>query len=212
MILRNGGSKMNPAGLRHTKLIVEAVQKMGEIIEALMELTRVTHSEIHRVPVDLSALAREVFAEIHHAEPNRVVEFDVAPGLVASGDQRLLRVVLVNLLGNAFKFSSKKDGAKIQFSETKLSAGPAFLVRDNGAGFDMAYVDKLFGAFQRLHNQNEFKGTGIGLATVQRIIHRHNGKAWAESAPGKGATFFFTIGGSPPKTNEQQNNPQKGVA
>ncbi len=212
MILRNGGSQMNPASLWHTKLIVEAVQKMGGIIDALLELTRVTHSEIHRVPIDLSALAREVFAEVQHAEPHRVVSFDVAAGLVASGDQRLLRVVLINLLGNAFKFTSKKDGAQIQFTKTSTKIGPAFMVRDNGAGFDMAYADKLFGAFQRLHNQNEFKGTGIGLATVQRIIHRHNGKTWAESAPGKGATFFFTVGGASPKKHEQPNNPQKGAA
>jgi light-regulated signal transduction histidine kinase (bacteriophytochrome) len=190
---------------------VEAVQKMGGIIDALLELTRVTHSEIHRVPVDLSALAREVFVEVQHAEPHRIVNFDVAPDLVASGDQRLLRVVLMNLLGNAFKFTSKKDGAQIQFSKTSSSADATFLVRDNGAGFDMAYADKLFGAFQRLHNQNEFKGTGIGLATVQRIIHRHNGKTWAESAPDKGATFYFTLGGIPPKANEPQNNPQKGI-
>ncbi len=115
MILSNGVGNMSQSSLRHTQLIVEAVQKMGGIIDALLELTRVTHSEIHRVPVDLTSLAREVFAEVQHAEPHRVVDFNIAPGLVASGDQRLLRVVLMNLLGNAFKFTSKKDGAQIQF-------------------------------------------------------------------------------------------------
>jgi light-regulated signal transduction histidine kinase (bacteriophytochrome) len=213
MILGNGGaSKLSPANLRHTQLIVEAVQKMGGIIEALLELTRVTHSEIHSAPVDLTSLAREVFAEVQQAEPHRMIDFDIAPGLVANGDQRLLRVVLMNLLGNAFKFTAKKDGGKIQFSKTCPRADAAFFIRDNGAGFDMAYADKLFGAFQRLHHQNEFNGTGIGLATVQRIIHRHNGKTWAESAPNQGATFFFTLGGTLPKSNEPQITPRKGAS
>ena len=194
LVLQNGAAQMNETNRRRLHLIREAVERMGGIIEALLELTRVTHSEIHRVPVNLSALAREVFVELDESASGRGAQIEIVPGLIANGDARLLRVVLMNLLGNALKFTSKRPDARIQFGRTEGEADSPYFVRDNGVGFDMAYADKLFGAFQRLHSQIDFRGTGIGLATVQRIIHRHNGKAWAEGVQDHGATFYFTLG------------------
>ena len=124
----------------------------------------------------------------------RQVDFNIQAGLTAEGDSRLLEVVLTNLLGNAFKFTGKRADARIEFGQTELQGQRVFFVRDNGAGFDMAYSQKLFGAFQRMHKASEFPGTGIGLATVQRIIHRHGGRVWAEAEVGRGATFYFTLG------------------
>jgi light-regulated signal transduction histidine kinase (bacteriophytochrome) len=144
--------------------------------------------------VDLSALAESIAAGLHEAEPQRRVEFAIASGVVAQGDADLLRVVLENLLGNAWKFTSKQAEGRVEFGVGEVDGTAAYYVRDDGAGFDMAYVDKLFGAFQRLHRVSEFEGTGIGLATVQRIIHRHGGRVWAEGAVGEGATFYFTLG------------------
>jgi signal transduction histidine kinase len=170
-----------------------SAQKMRELIDVLLELTRVTHGELHRSPVDLSALAGEVMAELQAGAPDRVVEVSLAPGLTSHGDRRLLRIVLMNLLGNAWKFTSKRAAARVQFGRMEQEAQAPYFVRDNGAGFDMAYANKLFGVFERLHRRDEFEGTGIGLATVQRIIRRHNGKTWAEGAVDQGATFYFTL-------------------
>jgi signal transduction histidine kinase len=195
LILKNGAAQLDEINCRHLHALRKAVQKMGGIIDSLLELTRVTHNEIHWVAVDLSAMVHEIFAELQEISPGRVVQLEVAPGLTANGDPRLLRVALTNLLGNALKFTSKRSDARIQFDKVEDGGECAYFVRDNGAGFDMAYAEKLFGAFQRLHSQADFQGTGIGLATVQRIIHRHNGKAWAEGAQGRGATFYFTLGG-----------------
>jgi signal transduction histidine kinase len=195
LVLKNGAAQLDETNRQRLDAIRQAVPKMAGIIEALLELTRVTHSEIHRVPVDLGALAREVFAELQAGAHGRAVQMDASPGLTANGDPRLLRVVLTNLVGNAFKFTAKQAYARIQFGRIGSDVGCAYFVRDNGAGFDMAYAEKLFGAFQRLHSQTDFQGTGIGLATVQRIIHRHNGRAWAEGVTGRGATFYFTLGG-----------------
>jgi light-regulated signal transduction histidine kinase (bacteriophytochrome) len=166
---------------------------MGQLIDDLLNLSRVTHVELHREAVDLSALGRTIAAELQQTQPGRQVTFVIAEGLVAQGDARLLRVVLENLLNNAWKFTGKLTHAKITFGSTPQDGRPVYCVRDNGAGFDMAYADKLFGAFQRLHATSEFEGTGISLATVQRIIHRHGGRVWAESAVGQGATFSFTL-------------------
>jgi len=139
-------------------------------------------------------MGRAVLSELQKTEPERQVKFIIAEGLTANGDTRLLRVVLENLIGNAWKFTSKKENACIELGSLQQGDGKlAYFVKDNGVGFDMAYLDKLFGAFQRLHGTNEFPGTGIGLATVQRIIHRHGGEVWAEGEVGKGATFFFTL-------------------
>jgi len=176
---------------------------MGKLIDDQLGLARVSRAELKRESVNLSELARSVAAELHRHEPDRPVELVIADGLVAEGDQNLLRMALENLLGNAWKFTGKTPGARIEFgqrSDGVMEEGsaekpdtPVFFVRDNGAGFDMAYVQKLFGAFQRLHKVTEFEGTGIGLANVQRIIHRHGGRIWAEGEVDKGATFCFTL-------------------
>jgi len=171
-----------------------ATQRMGHLIDDMLALARVTRAEMRRETVDLSALAGDVLAELRKSEPDRRVECHIEPGLVAEGDTRLLRVALVNLLGNAWKFTGKQARARIEFgAHPQKTGGPAYFVRDNGAGFDMTYAGKLFGAFQRLHTSQEFPGTGVGLATVQRVVHRHGGQVWAESAVGKGATFYFTL-------------------
>jgi light-regulated signal transduction histidine kinase (bacteriophytochrome) len=148
---------------------------------------------MRREQIDLSALARSLPAELQRAEPDREVEFVIADGLIANGDARLMRIALENLFRNAWKFTGKHEKAKIEFSITQNNGKSAYYVRDDGAGFDMAYVNKLFGAFQRLHPVSEFNGTGIGLATVQRIINRHGGRIWAEGEIEKGATFYFTL-------------------
>jgi signal transduction histidine kinase len=166
---------------------------MAHLIEDLLTLSRVSRSEIHRVPVDLSALARTVATELQHTQPGRQVAVEIEPGLTVQGDPGLLRVALENLLGNSWKFTHKHAGARIEFRSARRDGDTMFFVRDDGAGFDMAYVDKLFHPFQRLHATEEFEGTGIGLATVQRIIHRHGGRVWGEGAVERGATFYFTL-------------------
>jgi light-regulated signal transduction histidine kinase (bacteriophytochrome) len=146
-----------------------------------------------REDVDLSALAQAICDELHRSQPDRQAEFIITPGLAAKGDTRLLRAALENLLSNAWKFSSRRELTLIEFGKLESDGQNAFFVGDNGVGFDMAYSDKLFGAFQRLHSASDFDGTGIGLATVQRIIHRHGGEIWAESAEDQGTTFYFTL-------------------
>ena len=186
--------QLTESSLKNLQRVRMAARTMGELIDALLELSQVTRAEMNRRPVDLSAIAVEVCADLQQIEPNRVVELEIAPGLNANGDPRLLRVVMVNLLGNAWKYTRKRPDARIEFGKLAGEAAGTFYVRDNGAGFDMAHVGKLFGAFQRLHRAAEFEGTGIGLATVQRIIHRHNGKIRGESINHQGATFYFTLG------------------
>jgi light-regulated signal transduction histidine kinase (bacteriophytochrome) len=148
---------------------------------------------MRRERVDLSALVKAVAEELRRTQPERQVEVVVEEGLVAKGDETLLRVTLENLLGNAWKFTRDQPHPRIEFGSTEYGDTRAYFVRDNGVGFDMAYADKLFGAFQRLHTTSEFEGTGIGLATVQRIIYRHGGQVWAKGKVGEGATFFFTL-------------------
>lgn len=170
-----------------------ASQRMAQLIDDMLVLSRVTRRGMKRCAVDLSALANMIAAELMKTQPQRQVEFKIAPGLVVDGDVELLRAMLENLLGNAWKFTSKHETAKIEFGVTEIDGIPSYFVRDNGVGFDMAYVSKLFQAFQRLHLQTEFPGTGIGLATVKRIINRHGGSIWAESEAGKGAIFYFNL-------------------
>lgn len=167
--------------------------EMAQLIDDLLELSRVTRREIQREVVNLSELAQTVLAELDTREPGRSVQAKVEAGLFAQGDKRLLGVVLRNLLGNAWKFTSKRDPAKIIFGQAEQNGEKVYFVRDNGAGFDMDYADKLFGAFQRLHSATEFEGSGVGLATVQRVIRRHGGQVWAEGLVNQGATFYFTL-------------------
>jgi PAS domain S-box-containing protein len=170
-----------------------ATKRMAQLIDDLLNLARVTRTEMRYEVVDLSAMASSVLADLQSGDPARHVECVVGDHVVGHGDSRLLRVVLENLLGNAWKFTMNKPQARIELGMSRQNGAPVYFVRDDGPGFDMAYVDKLFGTFQRLHAATEFPGTGIGLASVRRIIQRHGGKTWAEGAVGKGATFSFTL-------------------
>ena len=176
------------------------VAQMGQLIEDLLSLAQVSRTELRHEPFDVTALALRSLEALQTRDTERQVRAVVEPGLTAEGDVRLLKVVLDNLLGNAWKFSLHRKPAEITVGQTRDSAGQTvFYVRDNGAGFDMAHADKLYRPFQRLHTPAEFAGTGIGLATVQRIVGRHGGRLWADAAPGVGATFFFTLPkGRPP--------------
>ncbi|HYG67035.1 MAG TPA: ATP-binding protein, partial [Anaeromyxobacteraceae bacterium] len=177
----------------HLARVRAATVRMGRLIDDLLALSRVTRVEMAPEPIELGALAAGVFAELRAEAPQRAVELEVEPGLQAIGDRNLLRVLLQNLLGNAWKFTSRHPTARIRVGRATTPRGPAFFVADDGAGFDMAYVDKLMRPFQRLHDADEFPGTGIGLATVHRIVRRHGGTAWVEGAVEKGATVFFTL-------------------
>ena len=193
-VLMDQAEKLDPQGKQDLERVRKAAQHMARLIDDLLKLSRVSRAQLGRVPLDLGRLARSTFDELRRAEPARRVDATIAPDLRAEGDPDLLQVVLDNLLGNAWKFSSRREHAHIELGIAEARGERAFFVRDDGAGFDMTYVGKLFGAFQRLHPMNEFEGTGIGLATVQRIVHRHGGKVWAESTVGQGATFYFTLG------------------
>jgi len=187
------GDIVGDGGQDHLLRVRGATQRMGALIDDLLNLSRVTRFEIRRERVDLSALARSVAADLQKTYPERSVEFLVEAGLEAEADSHLLRIVLDNLLSNAWKFTSKHPAARIEFGKLRNEKEPIFFVKDDGAGFDPAYAQRLFGVFQRLHGVSEFPGTGVGLATVQRIIHRLGGRLWAEGAVEKGATFYFTV-------------------
>jgi signal transduction histidine kinase len=193
-LMEDCADRLDEAGKDSLNRVIASTVRMGQLIDGLLNLSRVTRAEIRGRRVDLSGLAREIVDELRQGEGGRRVQCDVAGGAVVEGDPALLRAVLQNLIGNAWKFTRKRDEARIEFGVAKESGETAFFVRDNGAGFDMIYSDKLFGAFQRLHGQNEFPGIGIGLATVQRIVNRHGGRAWATGAPDQGATIYFTLG------------------
>jgi PAS domain S-box-containing protein len=193
ILLEDYADELDDEGKDYLSRVRAASQHMGQLIDALLKLSRTTRSEISRENVDLSALAKNIAQELRDSQPERQVEFDIADGLSVDGDAWLLRIALENLLANAWKFTGKQSRALIEFGASEYEGTCPYFVRDNGAGFDMTYADKLFGAFQRLHRTNEFPGTGIGLATVQRIIHRHGGRVWAEGYPGQGATFYFTL-------------------
>jgi light-regulated signal transduction histidine kinase (bacteriophytochrome) len=192
-LVEDNADRLDAEGLRHLERIRAGVQRMGKLIDDLLQLAGVTRAEMRHEAVDLSALAREVSGELQAAEPDRDVVIVIEAGLLVDGDQRLLRIALVNLLSNARKFTRRKAAARIELGSTVQGATTAYFVRDNGVGFDMAYAVKLFGAFQRLHAATEFEGTGIGLATVRRIVARHGGRTWAEGIVGAGATFYFTL-------------------
>jgi PAS domain S-box-containing protein len=181
-------------GVEYLTRVRNATQRMGELIDDMLSLYSVTRSEFHRQNVDLTMLVYESAEAIRMRNPEREVELLVEPDLKAEGDERLLKIVLDNLLNNAWKFTSKVEHSRIEVGKLDQAGAPTFYVKDNGAGFNMAYVNKLFGAFKRLHHEDEFEGTGVGLAIVKRIIDRHNGRVWAESEPGRGATFYFTLG------------------
>lgn len=193
-LMEDYGDRLDNQGLQYLRRVRVQAQYMAEVIDNLIKLARVTRSEMHRATVSLSELAAECLAELQRMEPERSVACIVRPGLKATGDAVLLSIALQNLLGNAWKFTGKAARARVEFGQETTSEGDAFYVRDNGAGFDMAYAKRLFTAFHRLHGAADFPGSGIGLATVQRIIQRHGGRIWAQAREGHGATFYFTLG------------------
>ena len=179
------------------------VQRMGTLIDALLQLSRVTRSEVSRERVNLSQLSAQIFEELRMNDREQQVTFSAEPDVFADADPRLMRVAFENLLGNALKFTSKTPEARVEFGGTAKDGETVYFIRDNGAGFDMQYVDRLFTAFQRLHGDRDFKGSGIGLATVSRIVRRHHGRIWAEGEPNQGAAFFFTLNASAGETHPE---------
>jgi PAS domain S-box-containing protein len=193
LLLEDYGDEIDADGKRCLDRVRESAQHMAQLIESLLTLTHVTQSELRRERVDLSQLARASVERLQRAEPERQVELSIADGLTERGDGRLLGVVLDSLLGNAWKFTRKQPHARIEFGCTQKDGRNVYFVRDNGAGFDMAFAPKLFGVFQRLHSGTEFEGSGIGLATVERVVRRHGGRIWAEGKVAEGASFYFTL-------------------
>jgi PAS domain S-box-containing protein len=192
-LLEDCADRLGPDGADHLRRIRGAAQNMGGLIDDLLKLARVTRADLRREHVNLSAVAQDAVDELVKTNPSRVVDCAVQPGLSTFGDPRLLKIAVTNLLDNAWKFTDKRARARIEFGAAASNGCAVYFVRDNGAGFDMKYGNKLFGTFQRLHHAGDFPGTGIGLATVQRIVARHGGRIWAEGAPGSGATFSFTL-------------------
>ncbi len=188
------GPQLDDTGRECIHWIRHSATQMTNLIEGMLQMARLTRVEVHRTEVDITRMARDVAGGLQRAHPDRDVEFAIRDGIIANGDERLLRAVLENLIGNAFKFTSKRPGARIEIGARDDDGTMAFYVRDNGAGFAPEHAAKMFRPFQRLHSEKEFSGTGIGLATVHRIVQRHGGRVWAEGEPEKGATVYFTTG------------------
>jgi signal transduction histidine kinase len=193
-LLDEYSEKLDQQACHYLHRIRGGIQRMSALTNDLLNLSRISRAHLRKEPVSLTEIARDVVAELRDKEPIRRVAIDISEGLNAGGDAHLVTIVLVNLLGNAWKYTAKQPEARIAFGQENRGDETVFYVRDNGAGFDMAYADKLFAPFQRLHQDSDFEGTGIGLATVQRIISRHGGRTWAEAAVDVGATFYFTLG------------------
>jgi light-regulated signal transduction histidine kinase (bacteriophytochrome) len=193
-LLEDCGDALDQNGKEHLGRVLAATKRMGELIDDLLELSRVSRLELKREAVDVAKVAREVVAELGARDPDRRVEVAIADELFATGDARLVRIVLENLIGNAWKFTRRVAAPRITVgADARGGKLKAFYVRDNGAGFDMKYVERLCNPFQRLHDAGDFPGTGVGLATVRRIVERHGGRVTAEGAVGNGATFWFTL-------------------
>jgi signal transduction histidine kinase len=191
--LEESGEVVSPVGTRFLGNIRTSIAQMGQLIDDVIYLARVTSAEMREHDVDLSELARVALRELHEGEPDRRVATEVRPGIIVRGDGRLLRIALENLLRNAWKFTGRRDDAVVEFGMRFEDGERIYYVKDNGVGFDMEFAGRLFGPFQRLHRSEEFPGTGIGLATVRRVIFRHGGRVWAEAVPGEGARFSFTL-------------------
>ncbi len=189
--------RLDETGKDYLRRIRSGCARMGALIDDLLKLSRLTRGELRRETVDLTGVAASLANELRESAPGRNVKFVIAPGIRVDGDPTLLRAAMENLIGNAWKFTRTRESARIEFGRVLRDGRPVFFVKDDGVGFDMQYAAKLFGAFQRLHSAAEFEGSGIGLATVKRIVHRHGGLVWAEGEPGKGATFYFTLGEEP---------------
>jgi signal transduction histidine kinase len=206
MLLEDDADRLGEEGRRRLGIVRDSVQRMSQLIEDLLYLANVSREAVRRRSFDVSALVKTVSAPLQEHEPERQVSLTVEDGLMAAADPHLLQIVLENLLGNAWKFTANCESPQIEFGSTLSEGETCYYVRDNGAGFDMAYAEKLFGVFQRLHSTEEFAGTGIGLATVKRIITRHGGRVWAAAEPGRGATFFFTVGGGADESTSNSSN------
>jgi len=192
------GDTLDVTGRDYLARVRNGAQNMERLIDDLLKLSLITRASLQPADVNLTSMAREVAANLRNSEPHRDVRIDIAEGLRCQGDPGLMRIVLENLLGNAWKYTSKTPQACITFDTESGAAETVYRVRDNGAGFEMKFAGKLFGAFQRLHQKAEFEGSGIGLATVARIVYRHRGRVWAEAEPGKGACISFTLGAAAP--------------
>jgi len=192
-LLEDYAEKLDDTGRTHLNFVRESAQHMARLIDDLLSLARVSRADLHRTRFDLADVARTVFARLQRNQPDRRVELTVPAGIAVFADARFLAIVMENLLGNAWKFTGKQVGAQIELGETSRDGRIVYFIRDNGAGFDMAYAEKLFAVFQRLHRPSEFEGAGVGLATVQRIVARHGGRVWADGKVGRGATFYFTL-------------------
>jgi light-regulated signal transduction histidine kinase (bacteriophytochrome) len=199
------GDRLDADGRRFLDELMSGTRKMSTLIKDLLNLSRANRQAFHGQIIDLSGMANSILENLKAAEPERHVQISVAPGLMVLGDDGLLCVAMENLIGNAWKYTSKRADARIEFGHMESAGETVFFVRDNGAGFDPTYSDRLFQPFQRLHVQSDFPGTGVGLATVTRIIARHEGRIWAESGIGKGATFYFTV---PYVASKQQERPR----
>jgi signal transduction histidine kinase len=197
-VLESQGDRLDEAGQRFLSRVREASQHMSQLIDDVLHLSRVTRADMRDQEVDLSSIAGLILTRLQESEPERKMDAKVRPGVLVTGDSQLLKIAMENLLENAWKFTAKEPESRIEFGLMQAGGEATYFVRDNGAGFDMTYTDRLFGPFQRLHPQGEFPGNGIGLATVQRIIHRHGGRVWAEGLVGQGATFYFTMGRTRP--------------
>lgn len=194
-VLDEYAEKLDKQACGYLQRVRAGIQKMSQLINDLLNLSRLTRGVLRKESINLTALARGVVAELREEEPSRKVAIEIADGLTAQGDASLTTIMLTNLLGNAWKYTAKRPESQIAFGQENNGNETVFYVRDNGAGFDMACADKLFSPFQRLHQDSQFEGTGIGLATVQRIVSRQGGRVWAKAAVDEGATFFFTLGG-----------------
>lgn len=192
-LVEDYGGVLDAMGKDYVARVRSATQRMARLIDDLLNLSRVSRVEIKLDQVDITSIAKEILAELKLSEPEREVVCEIEEGLKAKADVALIRIVLENLLSNAWKYTARRDGARIEFAVQEMNGRRIFRVRDNGAGFDMTYADKLFAPFQRLHRADEFEGNGVGLATVQRVLHRHGGHAWAEGAVDQGATVYFTL-------------------
>jgi signal transduction histidine kinase len=192
-LLEDYGGVLDAQGQDYLRRVRANAGRMSQLIDDLLQLSRLTRAEMHCEPIDLTGMARAIAADLQRTDAGRSVVFNVENGVIARGDSRLVRVLLENLLGNAWKYTSRHPTAQISFGRTGADGELVYFVRDDGAGFDPAYADKLFRPFQRLHTMEEFEGAGVGLATAQRVVRRHGGRIWADAAPEKGATFFFTL-------------------
>ncbi len=192
-VLEDHAGELDEQGLDYLRRVHAAGKRMGELIDDLLKLSRVTRMEMYMETIDLSTLASSYLTQLQQQEPHRQVEILISPGMIVQGDKSLLRIAIENLLDNAWKFTRNVARPRIEFFASAENGQTVYAIRDNGAGFDMAYAEKIFAAFQRLHDQQKYSGTGIGLSIVSRIIERHGGEIWAHAAVDQGATFSFTL-------------------